>query len=132
MTRDQMLLRWAGIVEARSTCVRAHVGAIVASPDGRAVWGYGYNGNYAGGPNACDRPDPGNCGCVHAEANALVNAERTRGGTLYTTCAPCVACAKLIVNAGIVRVVYERAYRDVSGLKLLADAGVALLHAADL
>lgn len=118
-------MRFAMSIVERATCERNQVGAVVASEDGRHIHGYGYNGNEAGGTNGCDRPNEvGSCGCVHAEANALLSAERTRGAVLYTTTAPCEACAKLIVNAGIVRVLYAADYRNEYGLWVLNRARI--------
>lgn len=120
---------FATMVAERSTCERNQVGAVVTSFDCRRIYGYGYNGNYAGGPDECDDPKAiGQCGCVHAEANALVSAERTDGAVLVTTCAPCVPCAKLIINARIVRVIYLAPYRNVVGIETLRRAGIEVLQ----
>lgn len=122
------MMRFARLVEERGTCDRQQVGAVVTTPDGRRILGYGYNGNAAGEPDTCDDPlAPGNCGCVHAEVNALLSAESTRGAYLFTTCAPCLACAKLIVNAGIDTVHYEREYRNDEGKALLERADVTIV-----
>lgn len=86
--------------------------------------------------NAPDQHDdgcPANAGCditVHAEANAVAFAARygtsTNNATLYTTVSPCLGCAKLIINAGLVRVVYHGEYRDTAGLDLLMRANVGV------
>lgn len=128
-SRNQLMMEFARIVSTRGTCDRLHVGAVVASPDGRHIMGYGYNGNAATLPDECDNPEtPGRCGCVHAEANALVNAERTRGMELFVTHSPCIACAKLIVNAGIAFVYFLQYYRDDEGLELLRAAGIPVMR----
>jgi dCMP deaminase len=147
-SRDDVLMRQAQIVAERSTCSRAHVGAIVAV-DGRTIVS-GYNGAPVGMPHCdhtcvCDtnEPDydgqptehrpqcPGRPGCtraVHAEANVVAFAARngtaTAGGTLYVTLSPCVPCAMLIINAGITTVFFSEPYRDDSGLVLLRAAGI--------
>lgn len=133
----------------RSTCSRAQVGAIVAI-DSRPLVS-GYNGTPAG-MSHCDHTctcatthpvefswDPdghaNNCmakgGCtrsVHAEANAIAFAARNgvmlQGATMYVTLSPCYPCAQLIINAGIIEVVYASVYRDESGIALLNAAGV--------
>lgn len=130
MTRpdwDEVYAEFATSLARRSTCTRNRVGCVVTSADHHRVLSIGYNGNYAGGPNGCDRPeDVGACGCVHAEVNALLKLDyndptRKR---LYTTVSPCAACAKCIVNAKIDHVIYEEEYRRPEGLNILRDAGV--------
>lgn len=110
---------WAEYASHRSTCDRLMVGALVMSKDLRRVLGYGYNGNYAGGPNKCDSKEPGNCGCVHAEINALINSSREKDMVMFSTDSPCMNCAKAIINAGIEEFYYLRDYRVSGGLKLL-------------
>jgi dCMP deaminase len=117
----------------RSTCSRRHVGAVVAR-DGRVLVS-GYNGAPKGMPH-CEHPsrDDYGTGCriaVHAEANAVAFAARwgirVEGADLFSTCVPCLACAQLIVNAGIVRVVAGEAYRDPAGENLLVSAGIEVV-----
>lgn len=125
-----MFLEMAQTVSQRSTCGRSHVGAIITDQRGTNVVAIGYNGNARGMPNKCDSSTPGECGCVHAEANALIKAPYQQGPlTLFTTMSPCVDCAKLIVNSAVTTVWYEFAYRDHSGLFLLRMVG---LHAEPL
>jgi dCMP deaminase len=130
-SRDFVLLATALIWAKRSTCKRRKVGAVLAV-DGRIV-STGYNEAPSGFPDCsdgvCDFSQP----CtrtVHAEANAIAFAARmglaTEGSTLYTVATPCLNCAKLIVNAGIKRVVYHERYRVLDGEDLLAHAGVHL------
>lgn len=123
-SRELIFRRFVDSVAERSTCDRLQVGAAVVTSDGRRILGFGYNGNAAGLPNQCDELRAGHCGCVHAEANALISAGDCRGSTLYTTDTPCTTCAKLIINAGIVRVVSNRRYRDSSGMELLRTVGI--------
>lgn len=123
-TRDQMLMSMTVVVAGRGTCDRLQVGAVIAR-DGRVI-SSGYNGNIVG-MDHCDH-DPAGPACtdaVHAEANAILFAARygtsTEGAELFTTHQPCLNCAKMIINAGITRVVYEHPYRDSSGLDLLLE-----------
>jgi dCMP deaminase len=119
------LMRFAHLLAERSTCARLRVGAVIASDDLASVLAIGYNGSPRGFPNSCARPEAGNCGCVHAEANALVKAPYRSGPlTLFTTHAPCAACAALIVNSAVRRVVYAAGYRDASGLAILSAANL--------
>lgn len=144
---DETLINIAFVWEARSTCSRNHVGAVIAL-DGRTL-GSGYNGAPAGLPH-CEHggttpaprritpasiklpvTSPMDRGCkeaIHAEANALAYAARhgvsVLGATLYTTLSPCYACSQLIIAAGLARVVYARSYRDPAGIDLLKRAGL--------
>ncbi len=128
-SRDELLLEIAKLVAKRATCLRASVGAVLAF-DGRIV-SMGYNGAPAGMPHCSEM----NCAVeqtctrtVHAEANTIAFAAKsgiaTQGATLYTTHSPCNDCAKLIINAGIVKVIYWQEYRDETPLLLLEEAGV--------
>lgn len=135
----------AQLMARRSTCSRAQVGAVIAR-DGRII-STGYNGAPAGLPHCdhtceCDASEGYNFGqhrdfcptvqpctiSVHAEANAIAFAAReglaTRGATMFTTLSPCVPCAQLIINAGIVKVLFAEWYRNNAGVRLLEDAGV--------
>lgn len=111
-----------------STCRRARVGAVVVTPEMTEVLAVGYNGQPAGEPNGSCRASEGTCGCVHAEANAIVKLSDRRGGlVLLTTTSPCEACAGLIVNCGRVgEVRYAERYRDEAGLRLLARRGITV------
>lgn len=143
---DEVMIRAARVWAERSTCSRLHVGA-VAAREGRVI-ASGYNGAVSGAPHCshtcicqhkltdllshtaiCPAINP----CresVHAEANVIAFAARwgssLHGTTLYCTHAPCVECAKLIVNAGVTDVIYAEHYRNVKGLTLLMNNGVAV------
>jgi dCMP deaminase len=131
------MLDIAEVMSRRATCALASVGVVIAR-DGRII-STGYNGAPAGMEHchhdlAWGESEP----ClisVHAEANALAYAARlgnsTDGGTLYSTHMPCINCAKLIVNSGIVRVVGCHPYRDTYGVELLFNAGIPV-HKRDL
>ncbi len=131
-TRDQTLMRVAVIIAQRSTCNRLNVGAVVAR-EGRILT-TGYNGPPSG-MNHCSHESEAPCDdSVHAEANAIVWAARygmsTNDCELFVTHSPCVNCAKLIINAGLVRVVYGVEYRDPAGLDLLEAASVETFYSA--
>lgn len=126
-TEDAMLLDVARVVATRATCGRLHVGAVLAR-EGR-VLSTGYNGAPAGLPHCTLHAVGESCRrAVHAETNAIAFAARhgvpAAGATLYLTHSPCVGCAGLLVNAGVVEVVYDQPYRDPAGIDLLERAGV--------
>lgn len=141
LDRDGTLMTVAYVYQNQSTCDRNHVGAVI-SIDGRII-ATGYNGAPAGMPH-CEHKtlvsfDEGlpqrhnEEGCkiaVHAESNAVAFAAKhglpIKGATLHTTLSPCYVCSQLIINAGLVRVVFDRPYRDHSGLHLLRDAGITV------
>jgi dCMP deaminase len=129
-TRDEMLMQIAEVVSQRSTCSRAAVGVVVAR-QGRVLI-TGYNGAPAGMPH-CFHYEGENEPCevsVHAEANAVAWAARwgisLEGAELFTTVSSCLNCAKLLINAGITRVISKQQYREAAGLELLRSAGIAL------
>lgn len=109
----------------RSTCSRLHVGAVVVQD--RQVLSTGYNGAPSGIAH-CEHSDDTPCSIsVHAEANAVLFAPTLVPcfiREMYVTHAPCFHCAKLIINAGIDRVVYKDLYRSPDGLNLLLEGGV--------
>lgn len=108
----------------RATCRRLQVGAVITSTDFRYVYGLGYNGNAAGMANTCDRDVPGNCGCLHAECNAVTHcaAPRSEPKFVFVTHAPCAQCAKMLVNLGnVTHVYYYHPYRSTSGLEVFSS-----------
>jgi len=126
-----MLMEIAHTVAKRGTCSRLHVGAVF-SRDGRIV-STGYNGTPAGMPHCQHWDDDDNTGCdqaEHAERNAIAWAARhglaLEGCELHVTHAPCLACARSVINAGIGRVSYKTPYRLREGIILLAEAGVEI------
>jgi dCMP deaminase len=89
----------------------------------------GYNGNARAFPNQCDSPTPGGCGCIHSEQNALVKAPGAmRAKVAFVTASPCIACAKLMIQANVAYLFYRRAYRDPAGLEVLGRGGVTAVH----
>lgn len=135
LTRTEMLAQLVDIVAQRSTCRRARVGALL-SRDGR-ILSTGYAGAPAGAPHCLDAgclhgPDGGCIRTIHAEANAIAFAARSGisldGADLWCSYAPCLSCAKLIINSGIRRVMYRKPYRVIEGSNLLQSVGIKLLH----
>lgn len=118
----EIYLRLALELSARSTCKRLQVGTVITSTDYRKVLAVGYNGNATGLPNRCDREEPGNCGCLHSEENAVINCDSPRQveKLVFVTHLPCVACAKRLINLGNVqKVYYIHDYRIRDSLDLL-------------
>src|SRR5690606_27368768 len=121
----------AEALAGRSTCRRLKVGTVIATTDGRKVLAVGYNGNAAGLPNCCDRDEPGNCGCLHSEDNAVVNCDSPRETPkfVYVTHLPCAQCAKRLINLGGVKCVfYRNEYRSSASKDLFAAVGIELKH----
>jgi deoxycytidylate deaminase len=123
------MVRFANDLAGLSVCDRDKVGAIVVPPDFSNVWAIGYNGPSSGAPHAC-RGTEGDCGCSHAEANAVVKlSDHPRTGVMFTTRMPCERCAQLIVNCQKVQcVVWEKPYRNDLGVVALAHGRVNVLQ----
>lgn len=124
---DSRYLRMAQIWAENSYCTRRQVGALIVKD--KMIISDGYNGTPSGFPNVCEGEDGLTFPYVlHAEANAITKIARSGnnsdGATLYVTDSPCIECAKLIIQAGIKRVVYARSYRLTDGIDLLRKAGV--------
>lgn len=113
-----------------SYCNRRKVGAVLVSADNRNIIAYGYNGTISGFPNVCELPDgtTDNDRVLHAETNAIMKAARsgypTDKTTMYVTVSPCINCAKLIIQAGVKRVVYNEDYHNTDGLSILDKSGI--------
>ena len=117
----------ASIWSENSYCKRRQVGALIVKD--KMIISDGYNGTPSGFENVCE--DENNVTypyVLHAEANAITKIARSNnnseGATLYVTDSPCIECAKLIIQAGIKRVVYSRQYRLDDGIQLLKKAGI--------
>lgn len=124
---DLRYLRMARIWAENSYCTRRQVGALIVKD--KMIISDGYNGTPSGFPNVCEGEDGLTIPCVlHAEANAITKIARSGnnsdGATLYVTDAPCIECAKLIIQAGIKRVLFSRAYRLTDGIDLLRKANI--------
>jgi dCMP deaminase len=129
-TKEEYLLSIADLTARMSTCSRLQVGAVLTDERHEQIW-VGYNGGPRGGVNACRRSGDdatGNCGCVHAEANAVVKAPGSIQKVAFLTHSPCGLCAVLLVNAHVGELHYREEYRDPEGLLILGDAGVRLVH----
>lgn len=122
--------RFAMDLAELSNCKRSKVGCVLVTDDYSRVLAIGYNGPPAGESNDSCTSEEGDCGCVHAEANALVKLTLPCVGLkLITTRAPCRHCAGLIVNAKSVEEVYwVSPYRDGRGLFLLQQAGMRVMQ----
>ncbi|MEB8328105.1 dCMP deaminase family protein [Flavobacteriaceae bacterium KMM 6897] len=128
---DTAYLRMASEWGKLSYCKRKQVGAIIVKD--RMIISDGYNGTPTGFENSCEDGDGYTKWYVlHAEANAISkvasSTQSCEGSTLYITLSPCKECSKLIHQSGIKRVVYQRAYKDDSGLQFLEKAGVLITH----
>lgn len=128
---DLAYLKMASTWGELSHCHRKKVGALIVKD--RMIISDGYNGTPSGFENACEDEDNYTKWYVlHAEANAILKVAASTqscvGATLYLTLSPCRECSKLIHQAGIIRVVYSKAYKDDSGLIFLKKAGVILTH----
>ncbi|WP_072303674.1 deoxycytidylate deaminase [Cellulophaga fucicola] len=128
---DEAYLRMAQEWGKLSYCKRKQVGAIVVKD--RMIISDGYNGTPTGFENICeDEEGYTKWYVLHAEANAISkvasSTQSCTGATLYITLSPCKECSKLIHQSGIVRVVYQNAYKDDSGLRFLEKAGIKLTY----
>lgn len=124
---QKIYLELAQKLAERSTCHRLQVGTVITSTDFRKVLAVGYNGNATGLHNGCDRDEPGNCGCLHSEENAVINCDAPRffEKIVFVTHLPCVQCAKRLINLGNVRAVYYGTdYRVRDSLELLKSVGI--------
>lgn len=124
---DRRYLRMAQIWSENSYCTRRQVGALIVKD--KMIISDGYNGTPSGFENICEDKDGLTKSYVlHAEANAITKIARSGnnsdGATLYVTDAPCIECAKLIIQAGIKRVLFIRDYRLQEGIDLLRRAGI--------
>ncbi|MBR1547257.1 MAG: dCMP deaminase family protein [Prevotella sp.] len=124
---DQRYLEMARIWAKNSYCQRRQVGALVVKQG--MIISDGYNGTPSGFENVCEDADGVTKPYVlHAEANAITKLARSsnnsEGATIYITASPCIECAKLIIQAGIKRVVYGENYRLTDGIDLLRRAGI--------
>jgi len=122
---EEVYMRMAEQLAKRSTCARSQVGSVITTGDLTQVLGIGYNGNARGLPNTCDSPEPGRCGCLHSEANALIKAgAHVPDKIMFVTMSPCVMCAKMVVNSNVRRVYFRTAYREPAGVEVLRQGGV--------
>ena len=128
---DERYLEMAQVWAKNSYCKRRQVGALIVKD--RMIISDGYNGTPSGFENVCeDENGITKPYVLHAEANAISKVAKSgnssEGATLYVTASPCMACAKLIIQAGIKRVVYMDEYRLLDGIELLRRAGIECVH----
>ncbi len=131
---DLRYIRMARVWAENSYCVRRQVGALIVKD--KMIISDGYNGTPSGFENVCEDCDGATKPYVlHAEANAITkvakSANNCDGATLYVTASPCIECSKLIIQAGIKRVVYSEPYRNDDGLQLLRRVGIECVHVSD-
>jgi dCMP deaminase len=139
---DEYFMEITHLVARRSTCIRRKVGAVLVK--GRNILATGYNGAPSGVGHCLD------VGCLrerlavvsgerhelcrglHAEQNAIIQAAKhgtnINGSTIYSTTMPCIICAKMLINAGIERIVYEDGYPDQLAEEMIAEAGIEVLR----
>lgn len=139
---DKYFMQIVEVVKTRSTCLRRQVGAVIVK-DNRIIT-TGYNGAPSGLKHCtelggCERQKMGIpsgerhelCRALHAEQNAIIQAAKlgntTEGATLYVNVQPCVICAKMLINAGIVRVVHKGDYPDDMSKAMLEEANIELV-----
>ena len=144
---DEYFMEMAKLAAKRSTCLRRQVGAVIVQD--KHVVATGYNGAPKGIPHCaelggCYREQhniPSGerhelCRALHAEQNAIIQAatyaQGIDGASIYITHQPCVICAKMIINAGIQRVVVDEGYPDQMAVDILEDAGIRIVKLKDL
>lgn len=128
---DERYIRMARIWGENSYCKRRQVGALIVKE--KMIISDGFNGTPSGFENICEdengRTKPY---VLHAEANAITKVARSNnsseGATLYVTCSPCIECAKLIIQAGIRRVVFSELYHNTDGVELLRRNNIEIVH----
>jgi len=139
---DDYFMEIAKVVSKRSTCLRQNVGAVIVRD--KRILSTGYNGAPMGLPHCLDigclreqlNVPSGErhelCRAVHAEQNAIIQAAyhgvSIKGAILYTTHQPCIMCAKMIINAGIKKVIYGSEYADERGIEFLKEAGIEIVY----
>lgn len=139
---DEYFMDIAELVRTRSTCLRRKVGAVIVK-DNRILT-TGYNGAPPGAKHCeevgCLRQTMGIpsgerqelCRALHGEQNAVIQAAKygisIEGASIYTTTYPCVICAKILIGAGIKRIVYKEGYPDELSVKFLNESGIEVVH----
>lgn len=128
---DKRYIRMANIWAENSYCQRRQVGALIVKD--KMIISDGYNGTPSGFENICeDETNHTKPYVLHAEANAITKIARSNnsseGATMYVTASPCIECAKLIIQAGIKRVIYSEKYRLEDGIELLKRANIEVIY----
>lgn len=124
---DIVYMNIAGEVSQLSKAKRKKVGAIIVKDNN--ILSFGYNGTPSGFDNTCEHNDITNWHVLHAESNAIAkvanSTQSSKGSTLYCTLSPCDECSKLIIQAGVIRVVYKDIYeKSTRGLELMKQSGI--------
>jgi dCMP deaminase len=119
-------MQFAKLLSHRSTCSRNQVGCVVVTSDYNRVLSIGYNGGARGVFNECLSSEPGKCGHLHAEINALIKLDYNDPSKkiMLVTVMPCFSCSVAIVNAGMSEVLYAQEYRLTEGVELLKRSGI--------
>jgi dCMP deaminase len=127
---DSIWMQMAETIAQRSHHSTFKVGALIVTSDNTQVLSLGYNGNAAGMSNVPQSEAPGCSGLLHAEINALLKLDynNPKSKTMYLTLSPCEYCAMAVINSGIKKVVYKEKYRDNTGINLLQNVGVEVVH----
>ncbi|MDO4834522.1 MAG: cytidine/deoxycytidylate deaminase family protein [Bacillota bacterium] len=143
---DEYFMEMAELTAKRSTCLRRQVGAVIVKD--RHIIATGYNGAPRNVPHCAEKGGcfreqmkvPSGerhelCRALHAEQNAIIQAatlgQSIEGGTIYVTNQPCVICAKMIINAGIQRIVVKEGYPDELAVEILREAGLRIVMLGD-
>lgn len=134
MQFDKSYLDMAQVWSKNSYCKRRQVGALIVK--NKMIISDGYNGTPSGFENVCEDEDGITKPYVlHAEANAITKVAKSgnssEGATMYVTTAPCIECSKLIIQAGIKRLVYRDNYRKTEGIDLLKRVGIEIVNLSD-
>ncbi len=130
---NEYFMELANLAKGRSTCLRRQVGCVIVKD--KHVLATGYNGAPAGLPHCskCIREQMGipsgarheMCRAVHAEQNAIIQAERSiKGASVYCTTFPCVICAKMLINCGVSAIYYQDGYPDELSIAMLNESGI--------
>lgn len=129
LAKDRIYMRMAQIWAENSYCLRRKVGCLIVKD--KMIISDGYNGTPSGFENECELDGKTKPYVLHAEANAITKLARSNnnsiGATLYVTAEPCMECSKLIIQAGIKRVVYLEEYGDGQGKELLSKVGIEVI-----
>lgn len=127
MGKLETMMDFALSIAKWSKCTEGQVGAVITTEDFTEVLAIGYNGGPARGHD-CLCNIEGKYGCVHAEINALIKCRDThKNKVMFVTLSPCKQCATAIINAGLTKVYIRRNWKDLSGMKLLATAGIEVI-----
>ena len=130
-------MKSATLMSERSTCLRHKVGCVITPKSFRYNYSFGYNGSLAGEENGCKSLNPGECGCIHAEVNALNKIDelniQMEESIMFITLSPCKDCAERILKYPMIRkVIYLENYRSSRGRDILIENGIEVVKYSDL